>query len=64
MIIVKSLKKNIKNIKEAKSEDIFLSIKNIDLNEIVFDNIIIQYVSFIKNNLEDIIEIQDKNKNS
>ena len=64
MIIVKSLKKNIKNIKEAESEEIFMSIKNINLNEIDFDNIIIQCDSFIKNNLEDILEIQDKNKNS
>ena len=64
LIIVKSLKKNIKNIIEAESEEIFMTIKNIKLDEIDFDNIIIQCDEFIKNNLEDILEIQDKNKNA
>ena len=64
MIIVKSLRKNIKNIPEAETEDIFLNIKNINLDDIDFDNIIIQCDEFSKNNLEDISEIQDKNKNS
>ena len=64
IIIVKSLRKNIKNIPEAETEDIFLNIKNINLDDIDFDNIIIQCDEFSKNNLEDISEIQDKNKNS
>ena len=64
LIIVKSLKKNIKNIIEAENEEIFMTIKNIKLDEIDFDNIIIQCDEFIKNNLEDILEIQDKNKNA
>ena len=64
MIIVKSLRKNIKNIPEAETEDIFLNIKNINLDDIDFDNIIIQCDEFSKNNLEDIAEIQDKNKNA
>jgi len=64
MIIVKSLRKNIKNIPEAETEDIFLNIKNINLDDIDFDNIIIQCDEFSKNNLEDISIIQDKNKNS
>ena len=64
LIIVKSLKKNIKNIIEAESEEILMTIKNIKLDEIDFDSIIIQCDEFIKNNLEDILEIQDKNKNA
>ena len=64
MIIIKSLRKNINNIPEAETEDIFLNIKNINLDDIDFDNIIIQCDEFSKNNLEDISEIQDKNKNS
>ena len=64
MIIVKCLKKKIKNISEVENEEIFLTIKNINLDEIDFDNVIIQCDEFIKNNCEDIFEIQDKNKNS
>ena len=51
-ILVKSLKKSIKNILEVENEEIFMD----------FDNVIIQCDEFIKNNLEEIWEIQDKNK--
>ena len=61
-ILVKSLKKSIKNILEVENEEIFMAIKNINLEEIDFDNVIIQCDEFIKNNLEEIWEIQDKNK--
>ena len=61
-ILVKHLKKNIKNILEVESEEVFLAIKNINLDEINFDNIIIQCDAFIKNNLEEILEVQDKHK--
>ena len=62
MILVKCLKKNIKNFLDAEMEDFFLTIKNINLDEIDFDNYIIQCDHFIKNNLEDILIVQDKNK--
>ena len=61
-ILIKSLKKSIKNILEVENEEIFMAIKNINLDEIDFDNVIIQCDEFIKNNLEEIWEIQDKNK--
>ena len=64
IIIVKSLQKNIKNILEAESEDIFLTIKEINLDKMDFDNLIIQCETFYKNNLEEILKAQDKNKNS
>ena len=53
-LIVKELKKKIKNILEVENEEIFLAIKNINLDEINFDNIIIKCDEFIKNNLEEI----------
>ena len=62
-IIVKNLKTNIKNILEAENEDIFVVIKNINLDKINFDNVIIICDEFINDNLEDILEIQNKNKN-
>ena len=61
-ILIKSLKKSIKNILEVENEEIFMAIKNINLDEIDFDNVIIQCDEFIKNNSEEIWEIQDKNK--
>ena len=64
IIIVKSLQKNIKNILEAESEDIFLTIKEINLDKMDFDNLIVQCETFYKNNLEEILKAQDKNKNS
>ena len=63
IIIVKNLKTNIKNILEAENEDIFMVIKNINLDKINFDNVIIICDEFINDNLEDILEIQNKNKN-
>ena len=63
-LIVKELKKKIKNILEVENEEIFLAIKNINLDEINFDNIIIKCDEFIKNNLEEILETQDKHKNN
>ena len=62
MILVKCLKKNIKNFLEAEIEEFFLTIKNINLDEIDFDNYIIQCEQFIKDNLEDILIVQEKNK--
>ena len=62
-IIVKNIKTNIKNILEAENEDIFMVIKNINLDKINFDNVIIICDEFINDNLEDILEIQNKNKN-
>ena len=62
IIIVKSIRKNVKNVEEAESEDIFISIKNIDLNNIDFNYMIVECDKFIKNNLEDILVVQAKNE--
>ena len=62
IIIVKSIRKNVKNVEEAESEDIFISIKNIDLNSIDFNYMIVECDKFIKNNLEDILAVQAKNE--
>jgi len=61
-ILIKSLKKSIKNILEVENEEIFMAIKSINLDEIDFDNVIIQCEEFIKDNLEEIFEIQENNK--
>ena len=63
IIIVKNIQKNVKNVDEAESEEIFLSIKNINLNTIDFNYMIVECDKFIKNNLEDILAIQEKNEN-
>ena len=63
IIIVKNIQKRIKNVKEAENEDIFLSIKTIDLNNIDFNYMIIECDKFIKNNLDDILFAQYKNEN-
>ena len=62
-ILIKSIKENIKNILEAESEDFFIVINNINLDQIDFDDIIIKCDEFIYDNLEEILEIQNKNKN-
>ena len=62
IIIVKSIHKNIKNVEDAENEEIFLAIKNIDLNNIDFNNMIIECQRFINNNLNDILYIQEKNE--
>ena len=62
-ILIKSIKENIKNISEAESEDFFIVINNINLDQIDFDDIIIKCDEFIYDNLEEILEIQNKNKN-
>ena len=64
IIIVKSIQKNVKNIDEAESEDIFINIKNIDLNKIDFNYMIVECDKFIRNNLEDILAVQEKNENA
>ena len=61
-ILIKSLKKSIKNILEVENEEIFMAIKSINLDEIDFDNVIIQCEEFIKDNLEEIFEVQENNK--
>ena len=63
IIIVKNIQKRIKNVKEAENEDIFLNIKNIDLNNVDFNYMIIECDKFIKNNLDDILYVQYKNEN-
>ena len=62
IIICKNLQKRIKNIKEAEKEDIFLGMKDIDLNKIDFNYMIVECDKFIKNNEENILGIQDKNQ--
>ncbi len=62
IIICKNLQKRIKNIKEAEKEDIFLGMKDIDLNKIDFNYMIVECDKFIKNNEENILDIQDKNQ--
>ena len=62
-IIVKNIQKRIKNVEEAENEDIFLSIKTIDLNNIDFNYMIIECDKFIKNNLDNILFAQYKNEN-
>ena len=64
LIIVKNIHKSIKNISDEEYEEIFLSIKNIDLNKIDFNNMIIECDKFIKNNLDDILYIQYKHENT
>ena len=63
IIIVKSIQKNVKNVEEAECEDIFIGIKNIDLNNIDFNYMIVECDKFIKNNIEDILAVQEKNEN-
>ena len=63
IIIVKNIQKKIKNIKEAEKEEIFLSIKNIDLNSIDFNYMIVECDIFIKNNFDKIFVAQEKNQN-
>ena len=63
IIIVKNIQKKIKNIKEAEKEEIFLSIKNIDLNSIDFNYMIVECDIFIKNNFDKIFAAQEKNQN-
>ena len=64
LIIVKNIHKSIKNVSDEEYEEIFLSIKNIDLNKIDFNNMIIECDKFIKNNLDDILYIQYKHENA
>ena len=49
-------------MEDAENEEIFLAIKNIDLNNIDFNNMIIECQRFINNNLNDILYIQEKNE--
>lgn len=62
IIIVKSIQKRIKNIEEIENEEIFLSIKNIDLNSIDFNYMIVECDKIIKNNFDDILIVQEKNQ--
>ena len=62
IIIVKSIQKRIKNIEEIENEEIFLSIKNIDLNSIDFNYMIVECDKIIKNNFDDILVVQEKNQ--
>ena len=59
IIIVKSIQKRIKNIEEIENEEIFLSIKNIDLNSIDFNYMIVECDKIIKNNFDDILVVQE-----
>ena len=64
IIIVKNIQKKIKNVKEAAKEEIFLSIKSIDLNSTDFNYIIVECDIFVKNNLYDILAAQENNEKS
>ena len=61
-IIVKSLRKNIKKISEVELEEIFITIKQINLDELNFDELIKECDDFYRNNLNRVFEAQDKNK--
>ena len=63
LIIVKSFQKTIKNVEDAENEDVFLCIKNIDLNNIDFNYMIVECDKFINNNFNDILYVQEKNQN-
>lgn len=62
IIIVKNIKQNIKNILKAEKEDIFMSLKKININDIDFNLLIVECDKFAKNNENEIFETQEKNK--
>ena len=62
IIIVKNLKQNIKNILIAEKEDIFMSLKKIDVNNIDFNLLVVECDRFAKYRMNEIFEVQEKNK--